>query len=500
MDKPLATVVLLTKDEHDLVEDFLAYHGALFGRPNVFVVDNGSTHPRVLAAYDAHRALGGRVVVDARPFRQAAAFMTEHMSALAAEPCAAKFLLPLETDEFIFARPLEELRSSVSQIREAVHAALRSAPSGVSVIRYSAFWCSCVDPTDVGYSRGAYSRPAGQITRFSDQGWDKLAVRASEFVSMSQWCHHAEMRSGLEGVCADLGLIHFHDTGMRRRVERAEPVARSYGYVDPSQTLSENLEALQALRGAPIACGHKAEQVLEHLERLATLEAFRTHLGRLPASPEEMLRFSDVRSRGDRVTPDDAVRQELATGRLRRSPAPVPVPVPAPVGSPGRGFCWEELLYHETRGESRYLVRQVRDALRELDDGVLADAVKRVPTRGDPIRAALVMPPGGGPSTGGQLGRLSERLADVLRASGRPASLDVFDRSASVHLHDAPRDGPRCDVRTIRVDPWAPDALRALGRGALDLVVDASPASDVRAQEALSPLGGVYLRVDCPTT
>ena len=492
---PLAVVVLLTKDEHDLIEDFLAYHGALFGRPNVVVIDNGSSHPRVLAAYEAHRALGGVVVVDARPFPAAVSFMTEHMAALAHAPGAPKFLLPLETDEFIFTRPLEgkETTASLAEVREAVLGALEAVPSDVSVVRYSAFWCSCVDPADAGYARGAYSRPAEQITRFADQGWDKLAIRADAFVRMSQWCHHAEVRSGREAVCADLGLLHFHHIGRRRTVERAESVVVSLGY-DAARPLSGRLEALGAVRGAPVACGHKAEQVLEHLERQATLEAFRMHLGRLPASPEEMRRFSDVEKRGRHKTPEDAVRHELAAGRLRRA-----ITISHGASPPS----WEALLYHETRAEHRYEVRQVANALRELDGRTiektstsLEDVIGRLVAACDvkaPLRAALVIP--GDTLSAESRGGLAERVAVLLSEATQQATLDVFDRRAPVFTPDSPRLA-RCTLRSLRTDPWSPDALRALGRSALDLVVDASAGGDDRARRALAGLGGAYFRVN----
>ena len=99
--KALAKVIVITKDEHDLIADFLEFYGALFGRENVVVVDNGSdpADERVQGAYRAHLAAGGDVRVDARPFVDAVAFMSEHMRSIAP---TCEFILPLETDEFIY--------------------------------------------------------------------------------------------------------------------------------------------------------------------------------------------------------------------------------------------------------------------------------------------------------------------------------------------------------------------------------------------------------------
>ena len=97
--RALATVVIVSRDEYDLLDDFLTYHSAIFGAANVVVVDNGSTDMRLCPIVQRHRDLGVRFVQDRRPFCDAAAFMTEHMRALAP---ACRFLLPLETDEFVF--------------------------------------------------------------------------------------------------------------------------------------------------------------------------------------------------------------------------------------------------------------------------------------------------------------------------------------------------------------------------------------------------------------
>jgi hypothetical protein len=231
-------------------------------------------------------------------------------------------------------------------------------PEDVTVLRYGAFLGSSVDPADAAYVAGGYryGRPAAELTRFHDQGWDKLAVRSDAFVAMTQWCHHARVRRGREGKSPRLGLLHFHDAGVRRSVQRAAPVVQSYGYVDVARgTLGERLAQAEALRGKPIACGHKVEQYGDHLRRRATLEAFRRHLGRLPVSVEEMTAYA---ASGAAV--DAAVRRDLATGRLARA---VPAHGAAPAPS------WDALLYHEPRMEHAFTVAAVAARLLLLPQG-----------------------------------------------------------------------------------------------------------------------------------
>jgi hypothetical protein len=376
--KALATVVLVTKDEYDLVDDFLSYHSALFGAENVVVVDNGSTDERLKPIYRRHREAGVRFILERREFTHASDFMSEHMRALAG---GCRFLLPLETDEFIYLMPDHPVaramlceqqkqastartssggRDFVGWIREAVHEHLLSLPEEISVLRYGAFLGSCVDPSDPGYSVGAYARPAAQITRFKNQDWDKLIIRASAFDRMTVWCHHAAIKEGASTVAAKsalLGLLHFHDTGRRRLIERATPVVRSYRFLD----LDRDSTAEQLAKGREkvrdnLMCGHKLEYMLDHLARLETLRAFRRYLGRLPATPAEMERYSQAGDDTASLLPDAAVRADLASGSLS-------IPAAAALG-PVMG--WDELLYHESKQPGEFVVRMVSDALQQL--------------------------------------------------------------------------------------------------------------------------------------
>ncbi|GAX85667.1 hypothetical protein CEUSTIGMA_g13082.t1 [Chlamydomonas eustigma] len=268
----IATVFLLTKDEHDLIDDFLSYHVALFGASNVVVVDNGSTHPVAVEALRRHVASGGRAVVDRRPFIDAAQFMTEHMRAMSGD---AEFLIPLETDEFIFFPDDPDAVVDRGSLAERLR--------GIQgpVVRFGAFWGSRPDP---GRS---HERPAAEIVRFEDHGWDKIIVRANAFQRMTLWSHQCEVHDPTFKLHPPhhpgLGLLHFNDAGVRRKVERAKSVAQSYGY-DPGsrRTDAERLAQLRTWTGRPVLCGHKADIVCAHLSRKLEARHARRSLGCIP--------------------------------------------------------------------------------------------------------------------------------------------------------------------------------------------------------------------------
>jgi hypothetical protein len=324
-----------------MIGDCLEYYSRVLGaRDRVVVVDNGSTHPTVLQAYALHTELGGHVVVDRRSFKDAVSFMSEHMRQWA-QTC--DWLLPMETDEIVFdLQPQQQHGTPIRVAPEAVGRALaehlRGVPEDVGILGYGRFLGSMVDPADAGYSRGAYTRPIRQMTRFFDQGWDKIIVRSRAFVGMKLWCHHAETMPGFRKVVSDrLGLLHFHDTGLKRQVERARPVVEAYGYINSSANANaddDHVATALRLRDAPIACGHKVRYLCNHLMRRATLQAFRRTLGRMPVSRDEMEVYALHLGRH----PAAGVRNALLAGRVRRDAAILK-----------SQLSFEELLYVESR-------------------------------------------------------------------------------------------------------------------------------------------------------
>lgn len=262
-----AHAVLVTKDEDgDLLDDWVrAWTRAASG--GLTIVDNGSTRPEtVLALRRAARVASVRR--DARPFGAAVHWMSEHIADVARQRPDCDFLLPLETDEF----PADP---------EAFEAQLGRAPPDAGVVRYARVLASL--PPSTGFASGT----PRTLTRFVDQGWDKLAVRREAFVRMTQWCHHAQTAPGFrEWTSPDLELLHFHATGFAAQLPRALAVVRSCGLMDTHASESHQLRQLEALGpDCPLQCAHKLEYLRVHLRRRAALRAYRARHGRLPRSP-----------------------------------------------------------------------------------------------------------------------------------------------------------------------------------------------------------------------
>eukprot|EP00798_Chlamydomonas_sp_ICE-L_P011741 gene11741-biopygen3876 len=293
--KSLAKVVLLTKDESFLIEDFITYYGELFGYENVIVVDNGSTCQAVLDVYEWYSSTRGvQIKLDKRDFSSANVFMSEHMREVAS---SCEWILPLETDEFVFS--MRSANDPLFRLRPVdVRVYLESLPEDVSIVNYWSVLGSSVDPNDDtdDLSRGMYPRPTTNITRFKNQNWDKLIVRASEFLHMKMWCHQATVKTGCKVRSHFLGLLHFPETGFRRKVESAVRVLRTFPYIVNIRDINEEQSIKEVRRNHTecqkyielgVLCGHKIEYYDVFFRRLLALRAFRDVLGRNPVDPDD---------------------------------------------------------------------------------------------------------------------------------------------------------------------------------------------------------------------
>ena len=354
----LAKVLLLTKEEDVLIEDFICFYGELFGYENIVVVDNGSaSSSSVHAVYAKYVHRGVEVRTDSRPFPSALEFMSEHMRSLVG---SCTWILPLETDEFMFVIPKANDGGYVVNPSD-IFSYLRGIPSDVSVIRYGEFWCSAVDSTrDSTYDRerGLYPRPTKDMVHFNEQGWDKVLVRASTFSHMVQWCHHAICLTGRMMKSDYLGLLHFHETGFRRKIESAVRVIESFGYIPnikrpgEAQGLEEirrSLAICERIASNGVTCGHKVEYYEVFLRRLLVLTLFRNILGRLPSDPNEL----------DRYAKDKSGDAEAAIIRVSRSEST----------PPSSSSSWNALLFHDDAEpkEAQFEVPQVRTFFRAMD-------------------------------------------------------------------------------------------------------------------------------------
>lgn len=290
MQRELLKIVVLSRNEYDLIDDFLTYYSALIGAENIILIDNGSDHPGVLACYRKFIAQGLTVEQTSKGLWCHADIMTDAMSRC---QDAAHFLMPLDTDEFVYFKRSAITVDSMDGARRALQEYLAEVlPTSFNIIRYADVMASVVDPHSSDYSAYRHQHPARSMTRFKDQGWDKLIVRSTAFASITQGNHNVRLKAGTEPrvlVSSMLGLLHFHETGNARTRERCLMSMR--GYAQFSEDVQRGSWETQLrvcdriLRGNGFG-GHRVLQYRLFVRKEILCREFQRLLRRLP-SPEE---------------------------------------------------------------------------------------------------------------------------------------------------------------------------------------------------------------------
>lgn len=257
---PLAKVFTVTKNEYDLIEDFLRYHGTLFGYDNVVVIDNGSTHPHVLDVYQRYIPKGVTVVTRTGYRRNQ---QGEHFTEIMGQyKQSAEFLIGLDTDCFFTVRD--------SCDPEVIHTYLRSLPQDSDIFMMKTYLMSVVDTASPNYVNQKLVRPTDCTTFFRERdGHANAAVyhafyRAANFVSTSVGNHTGVSTTNRKHTCPDIAYVHYHNTGRQRVYERCRTIMLGYGYISEGMTRDQEW---RALRTNPDGGGiHRQKQYLHYLE------------------------------------------------------------------------------------------------------------------------------------------------------------------------------------------------------------------------------------------
>lgn len=282
---PLCKIITLSKNEYDLIEDFLLYYDSIVGIENIIIIDNNSDDPRVLDIYEKYIKKGLTIETESKNMLSMSEIIT---NAMIRYKNHATFLMPLDTDEFLFF--LEKPHNR----RKSFEAVLLSINDNVSVLRYELFLGSIADTKNPDYISYKHTRPARSITKFFNQGWDKLIVRADKFVSISQGNHHVIVTEGIE-IKIPLGLLHFHETGSARKKERCIMSMKGYNQIDLDKELHlktdlwKQLELVDYIISLKEFGGHRVEQYRIFLLREIIFNEIKRLLSRNPESIEEVL-------------------------------------------------------------------------------------------------------------------------------------------------------------------------------------------------------------------
>jgi len=292
-------VFCMTKNEYDLIEDFILYYGYLFGYKNVTIIDNNSDNPQVLDIYIKYQKLGLNVVFESNYTNQGQGdAFTKYMTL---EKFNCDFLIGLDTDEFLFS--LEDLKNgNDSFCKTKILQIFDNYKLEDTLFKINIYPTSVVDILNDKYVNNKFINPATDIIYFTNQVEDvkKFFVRSNSFINTNNGNHSINTSYGNK-IYSSLGLLHFHNTGRKRVYERSKAVIDGYQYFSTSLDIKEQINILSMFKNRDSVNGyHKIAIYYDIILQMFLFELFVTYIKRLPTINE--LRFHSYEHIG--ILPD----------------------------------------------------------------------------------------------------------------------------------------------------------------------------------------------------
>jgi sugar phosphate isomerase/epimerase len=244
--RTLAKIFTVTRDEYDLIEDFIIYYGSIFGYNNVVIIDNGSTHEKVLDIYKYYTNHGVEIVYESnyKGNGQGNAF-TKHMLRYKEK---AQYLIGLDTDEFIF---LDNHELDPTAIRRYLH----ELDPSITMFSINMWYSSIPSACSSDYIDGKHNHPVESIEWFylmdTPTHQSKKFYRGSEFIWTGNGNHSGITSKGGVATRSRLSLFHFTSTGTTRSFERSKNICIAYGYINKEDSDEVIIHKLKNKHGVP---------------------------------------------------------------------------------------------------------------------------------------------------------------------------------------------------------------------------------------------------------
>lgn len=233
-------VFTVTRNEYDLIEDFINHYANIVGYENVHIIDNNSDNESVLNIYKSYSEKG--ITIHNAPTYigggQGEAF-TEVMAKYKNE---CDYMLGIDTDEFLVVLDERGIPIDVDFTK-----IVSEYPHEYSLFQIAGQrWCSVVDSECDGYVDGKMINPVKDICNFKRETYiEKFIFRGKDFLKTSNGNHRGQVSRGKSVKMRDVGVIHYHDTGKRRLKERCEQIMVAYDYVNLDRSLTDRIDIIE---------------------------------------------------------------------------------------------------------------------------------------------------------------------------------------------------------------------------------------------------------------
>jgi hypothetical protein len=280
----LAKIFCMTKNEYDLIEDFIIYYAYIFGYNNIIIIDNMSTHQVVLEVYNKYKNLGVTIYQE-EEYDQSTNY-TKYMNMY---KLTCKFLIGVDTDEFIFST--EHLRKGLDPCdRIYIQNIFENISENTTLCKIDSYPFSIPDPTSSNYIDQQITYPAQFITTFNismtDKQYYKAFYRSDAFVKTNIGNHGGIINYGVMNYIS-LGYVHYQNTGSRRKFERNQQTISAFKYFNVASNYIEQYNHIIAMNITNNLYGfHAIIQYKDILLRHILVDYFILYLKRLPVKEE----------------------------------------------------------------------------------------------------------------------------------------------------------------------------------------------------------------------
>ena len=284
-------IFLMTKNEFELLEDWIKYHGCLFGYQNLYVVD-GSDEERVFEIYRRYEKLGLNVFYSQTKLNGLARELTHLMHV---HKGRNNFLIKLDTDEFLaYSNQFKVHTSDLSKSPLRRDYLWSKFWKGIlkffnsyahrndqpHIYNFRQFFASLpitgqrykASLTALSIPRREYlSKPARVLTKFTPNQFThfKSFFHSSSFVEVDLGCHSGVSTQNNGVIDTGLMILHYQNTSIDDSARRAKQVLVSHEYIGPMDSIEQQRCKLLEIRShGDVASFNKIDFYLMYIDSL----------------------------------------------------------------------------------------------------------------------------------------------------------------------------------------------------------------------------------------
>jgi len=280
-------IFLLTKNEEALIEDWIRYHGFLFGFENLHIID-GSDNRKVLDIYEKYRQKGLNVYFSKANLNEITDVLNEYMHKYKGED---NFLIKLDTDEFLaYTSPFTSKPRRLGRLFWQKY--LGRKAGGYITKKYMNFLYGNkqlkndefkeifknlpITGQRYGVSFTAFSiptnndvqRPCCEITSFTpiQFTFSKSFFHSQSFCSIDLGGHWGKTTNNKGVINTGLTVIHYHAISTRDSLRKTRQVLISHKYIEERDSLDQCKEKLLKIKKSGIRSSyHKVNLYLAYI-------------------------------------------------------------------------------------------------------------------------------------------------------------------------------------------------------------------------------------------